>query len=114
MDLLTDIQELKELVERASKWDSTIAIEVPRLVETIEYFIKERETFRILAEKAKEIEQEKEAFQKIIIKMKDQLQQISIIVSEYSEDNEITSLDAHKKIDEAIKKFINEIDQKHD
>lgn len=114
MDLLTDSQELKMLVERASKWDSTIAIEVPRLVETIEYFIKERETFRILAEKAKEIEQEKEAFQKIIIKMKDQLQQISIIVSEYSEDNEITSLDAHKKIDEAIKKFINEIDQKHD
>lgn len=114
MDLLIDSQELKNLVERASKWDLTIAIEVPRLVETIEYFIKERETFRILAEKAKEIEQEKEMLQKIIIKMKDQLQQISIIVSEYSEDNEITSLDAHKKIDEAIKKFINEIDQKRD
>lgn len=114
MDLLTDSQELKNLVERASKWDSTIAIEVPRLVETIEYFIKERETFRILAEKAKEIEQEKETLQKTIIKMKDQLQQISIIVSEYSEDNEITSLDAHKKIDEAIKKFINEIDLRHD
>jgi len=110
MELLTDLQELKMLVERASKWDSTIAIEVPKLVETIEYFLKERESFRILIDKAREVEKEKESLQQKMAKMKDQLQQIANIVSEYCDENEITSLDAHKKIDAAIKKFIQEID----
>ncbi len=114
MDLLIDPQELKILVERASKWDSTIAIEVPRLVETIEYFIKERESFRILVEKAKDAEKEKEILEKRLTQTTETLREIAKLVSEYGEDNEITSLDAHKKIDEAIKKFINEIDKKHD
>jgi 5-bromo-4-chloroindolyl phosphate hydrolysis protein len=114
MDLLTDSQELKILVERASKWDSTIAIEVPRLVETIEYFIEERKSFQLLIEKARETEQENEIIQKRLQQATDKLREIAKLVAEYGEDNEITSLSAHRKIDEAIKKFINEIDQKHD
>lgn len=112
MNLLINQDELENLLKRSEKWDLSVAIEVPHLIETIKYFIEERKTFQSIIEKVKQIEQEKKLLSEKLEYATNKLREVAAIVSEYYEDEEITSLNAHKKINEAIEKFIKEIDNK--
>jgi adenylate kinase family enzyme len=101
-----DEKELQDLEKRAESWDASIATEVPRLIEIIRELKKENESLKLFLLKAKKIEDERDVAQDTLNKTQDILREIAKLVSEYSEENEITSLDAHRKIEETIKRFL--------
>jgi hypothetical protein len=105
-DTMIEEVELKELEKRAAAWDSSIALEILRLVNEIRDLKVENEFLKAFMLKVKEAEKERDESINDLNKSEEKLREIARIVSEYSEENEITSLDAHKKINETIKKFL--------